>query len=150
MSTVLNSIQSIASTAPIAAFAESRVAQTAQAQSQAPAPTRAETQARSMVADQVEIKALEARDAARNRAQEAKAAAAAEQPAKYASKVGLVDGTLDAFVDIVDARFQRKIARIFGPSEAPAAPAAEVAPAAVSKAYEQAAEAAAGNLRQSA
>lgn len=135
----MSTVQSIASTAPIAAFAESRVAQTVQAQSQAPAPTRAETQARSTVADQVEIKALEARDAARNRAQEAKAAA--EQPAKYASKVGLVDGTLDAFVDIVDARFQRKIARIFGPSDAPAQ-IAEVPPAAVSKAYEQAAEAA--------
>lgn len=147
MSSVLNSIQSIASTAPIAAFAESRVAQAAPAQSQAPAPTRAETQARSTVADQVEIKALEARDAARTRAQETKAAA--EQPAKYASKVGLVDGTLDAFVDIVDARFQRKIARIFGPSEAPAQ-SAELPPAAVSKAYEHAAEAAAGNLRQSA
>jgi len=148
----MSTVQSIASTAPIAAFAESRIAQTAPAQSQAPAQTRAETpQAQSRghatVADQVQINATEARDAARERSKEAKAAA--EQPAKYASKVGLVDGTLDAFVDIVDARFQRKIARIFGPSEAPA-PAAEVPPAAVSKAYEQAAEAAAGNLRQSA
>ncbi len=147
----MSTVQSIASTAPIAAFAESRPSQTAPAQSQAPAPTHAESpqaQGHSTVADQVEIKALEARDAARSRAQEAKAAA--EQPAKYASKVGLVDGTLDAFVDIVDARFQRKIARIFGPSEAPAAPAAEVPPAAVSKAYEQAAETTSGNLRQSA
>ncbi len=135
----MSTVQSIASTAPIAAFAESRIAQTAPAQSPAPAQTRAESQARSTVADQVQINATEARDAARSRAQEAKAAA--EQPAKYASKVGLVDGTLDAFVDIVDARFQRKIARIFGPSDAPA-PAAEVPPAAVSKAYEQAAEAA--------
>lgn len=146
----MSTVQSIASTAPIAAFAESRIAQTAPAQSQAPAQTRAEstqTQGRASVADQVQINATEARDAARDRAQEAKAAA--EQPAKYASKVGLVDGTLDAFVDIVDARFQRKIARIFGPSEAPA-PAAEVPPAAVSKAYEHAAEAAAGNRRQSA
>jgi hypothetical protein len=143
----MSTVQSIASTAPIAAFAESRIAQTAPAQSQAPAQTRAEPQGRASVADQVQINATEARDAARNRAQEAKAAA--EQPAKYASKVGLVDGTLDAFVDIVDSRFQRKIARIFGPSEAPA-PAAEVPPAAVSKAYEHAAEAAAGNLRQSA
>lgn len=148
MSTILNSIQSIANTAPIAAFAESRVAQTAPAQSQAPTQTRAEPQGRASVADQVEINALEARDAARDRAKEAKATA--EQPAKYASKVGLVDGTLDAFVDIVDARFQHKIARIFGPSEAPAAPAAEVPPAAVSKAYEHAAETASGNLRQSA
>ncbi|MCA0451601.1 MAG: hypothetical protein LCH62_17815 [Proteobacteria bacterium] len=107
-----------------------------------------QSQGRASVADQVEINALEARDAARDRAKEAKATA--EQPAKYASKVGLVDGTLDAFVDIVDARFQHKIARIFGPSEAPAAPAAEVPPAAVSKAYEHAAETASGNLRQSA
>lgn len=149
----MSTVQSIANTAPIAAFAESRIAQTAPAQSQAPAPNRAESpqvpsQGRATVADQVQINALEARDAARDRAQEAKAAAA-EQPAKYASKVGLVDGTLDAFVDIVDARFQRKIARIFGPSEAPA-PAAEVPPAAVSKAYEHAAEVASGNLRQSA
>ena len=124
----MSTVQSIASTAPIAAFAESRIAQTAPAQSQASAQTRAEPQGRASVADQVQINATEARDAARNRAQEAKAAA--EQPAKYASKVGLVDGTLDAFVDIVDSRFQRKIARIFGPSEAPA-PAAEVPPAAV-------------------
>jgi len=144
----MSTVQSIASTAPIAAFAESRVAQTAPAQSQAPTQTRAEPQGRASVADQVEINALEARDAARDRAKEAKATA--EQPAKYASKVGLVDGTLDAFVDIVDARFQHKIARIFGPSEAPAAPAAEVPPAAVSKAYEHAAETASGNLRQSA
>jgi len=144
----MSTVQSIANTAPIAAFAESRVAQTAPAQSQAPTQTRAEPQGRASVADQVEINALEARDAARDRAKEAKATA--EQPAKYASKVGLVDGTLDAFVDIVDARFQHKIARIFGPSEAPAAPAAEVPPAAVSKAYEHAAETASGNLRQSA
>ncbi len=144
----MSTVQSIASTAPITAFAESRVAQTAPAQSQAPTQTRAEPQGRASVADQVEINALEARDAARDRAKEAKATA--EQPAKYASKVGLVDGTLDAFVDIVDARFQHKIARIFGPSEAPAAPAAEVPPAAVSKAYEHAAETASGNLRQSA
>jgi len=144
----MSTVQSIASTAPIAAFAESRVTQTAPAQSQAPTQTRAEPQGRASVADQVEINALEARDAARDRAKEAKATA--EQPAKYASKVGLVDGTLDAFVDIVDARFQHKIARIFGPSEAPAAPAAEVPPAAVSKAYEHAAETASGNLRQSA
>ncbi|MBN9495557.1 MAG: hypothetical protein J0H39_02285 [Alphaproteobacteria bacterium] len=143
----MSTVQSIASTAPIAAFAEPRVAQTAPAQSPAPAQTRAESQGRSTVADQVQINALEARDAARERAKETKAAA--EQPAKYASKVGLVDGTLDAFVDIVDARFQRKIARIFGPSEAPA-PAADVPPAAVSKAYEHAAETASGNLRQSA
>ncbi len=143
----MSTVQSIASTAPIAAFAEPRVAQTAPAHSPAPAQTRAESQGRSTVADQVQINALEARDAARERAKETKAAA--EQPAKYASKVGLVDGTLDAFVDIVDARFQRKIARIFGPSEAPA-PAADVPPAAVSKAYEHAAETASGNLRQSA
>ncbi|MBL0931532.1 MAG: hypothetical protein IBJ15_15625 [Alphaproteobacteria bacterium] len=143
----MSTVQSIASTAPIAAFAEPRVAQTAPVQSPAPAQTRAESQGRSTVADQVQINALEARDAARERAKETKAAA--EQPAKYASKVGLVDGTLDAFVDIVDARFQRKIARIFGPSEAPA-PAADVPPAAVSKAYEHAAETASGNLRQSA
>ncbi len=144
----MSTVQNIASTTPIAAFAESRVTQTAPAQSQAPTQTRAEPQGRASVADQVEINALEARDAARDRAKEAKATA--EQPAKYASKVGLVDGTLDAFVDIVDARFQHKIARIFGPSEAPAAPAAEVPPAAVSKAYEHAAETASGNLRQSA
>lgn len=146
----MSTVQSIASTAPITALVESRIAQSAPAQSQAPTQTRAETQGRSTVADQVQIKALEARDAARERAKEAKEAAApAEQPAKYASKVGLVDGTLDAFVDIVDARFQRKIARIFGPSETPM-PAAEVPAAAVSKAYEHAAETAAGNLRQSA
>jgi hypothetical protein len=148
----MSTVQNIANTAPIAAFAESRIAQSAPVQSQAPAQTRAESpqaqsQGRATVADQVQINASEARDAARNRAQEAKAAA--EQPAKYASKVGLVDGTLDAFVDIVDSRFQRKIARIFGPSEAPAA-AAEVPPAAVSKAYGPAAETASGNLRQSA
>ncbi len=136
----MSTVQSIASNAPIAALADSRLARTAPAQSQAPAQTRAETQGRSTVADQLQIKALEARDDARERAKEVKEAAPAEQPAKYASKVGLVDGTLDAFVDIVDAQFQRKIARIFGPSEIPVA--AEVPAATVSKAYEQTADAA--------
>lgn len=148
----MSTVQNVGIGSPIVALPEPRLIQNPPIQGpqgQGAASTHAESQGHTVVADQVQIKALEARDAARDRAKEAKTAAPAEQPAKYASKVGLVDGTLDAFVDIVDARFQRKIARIFGPSDAPAL-AAEVPAAAVSKAYEHATETASGNLRQSA
>jgi hypothetical protein len=73
-----------------------------------------------------------------------------KETAKYASKVGLVDGTLDAFVDIVDPRFETRIARIFGPSEAPPAIAEAPAPVAIRKAYESVSGAAPGTYRQSA
>jgi hypothetical protein len=73
-----------------------------------------------------------------------------KETAKYASKVGLVDGTLDAFVDIVDPRFETRIARIFGPSEAPPVIAEAPAPVAIRKAYESVSGAAPGTYRQSA
>jgi hypothetical protein len=148
----MSTVQNIASTAPIAALSEPRSIQGSPSQGQAPLSKPVEPQGRTTVADEVQIKALEARDAARTRTQESKDRAAnAEQPAQYASKVGLVDGTLDAFVDIVDARFQRRIARIFGPSEAPPAPAADISLDTVRKAYETVPpETPSGGMRQSA
>jgi len=137
----MSTVQNVGLGSPIVTYPEPR-----QIQGQPPASTREESP-RASTADQVRLQAQEARDANRARAEEDKVEV--KEAAKYASKVGLVDGTLDAFVDIVDSRFQRKIARIFGPSEAPA-PTAEVPPAAVSKAYGPAAETASGNLRQSA
>lgn len=55
-----------------------------------------------------------------------------------ATKAGLIQGTFDAFVDVVDPRYQTRIARIFGPDSAPAAAdaAPNLVPKVVSKAYE--------------
>ncbi|MCA3266183.1 MAG: hypothetical protein ING19_08950 [Azospirillum sp.] len=38
---------------------------------------------------------------------------------KYESKIGFVEGTLAPFIDIVDPRYQQRIARVFGPADVP-------------------------------
>lgn len=56
---------------------------------------------------------------------------------QLATKAGLIQGTFDAFVDVVDPRYQTRIARIFGPDSAPAAASTpNLVPSVVSKAYE--------------
>jgi hypothetical protein len=57
---------------------------------------------------------------------------------QLATRAGLIQGTFDAFVDVVDPRYQTRIARIFGPDSAPAAAdaAPNLVPKVVSKAYE--------------
>ncbi len=53
------------------------------------------------------------------------------------AKSGLVEGSFEPFIDIIDPRFQTRIARVFGPDAA--GPPPEAAPArAASKAYEAA------------
>jgi hypothetical protein len=138
----MSTVQNVGIGSPIVSLQEPRLIQ-----GQSPASTR-EDSPRSSAADQVRIQAQEARDANRARAEEDKVEV--KEAAKYASKVGLVDGTLDAFVDIVDPRFQTRIARIFGPSEAPPAIAEAPAPTAIRKAYESISGAAPGSYRQSA
>jgi hypothetical protein len=59
---------------------------------------------------------------------------------QLAAKSGLVEGSFEPFIDIIDPRYQTRIARVFGPDAsgpAPEAPPARVA----SKAYEAAAKA---------
>jgi hypothetical protein len=138
----MSTVQNVGIGSPIVTYPEQR-----QIQGQSPASTREDSQ-RSSTAEQVRVQAQEARDANRARAEEDKVEV--KEAAKYASKVGLVDGTLDAFVDIVDPRFQTRIARVFGPSEAPAAIAEAPAPAAIRKAYESISGAVPGTYRQSA
>ncbi len=56
---------------------------------------------------------------------------------QLAAKSGLVEGSFEPFIDIIDPRYQTRIARVFGPDAsgpAPEAPPARVA----SKAYEAA------------
>lgn len=138
----MSTVQNVGIGSPIVTYPEPRAIQ-----GQNPASTR-EDPPRSSTADQVRQQAQDARDA--NRVREAQDKVEVKEAAKYASKVGLVDGTLDAFVDIVDPRFQTRIARVFGPSEAPSAIAEAPAPAAIRKAYESVSGAASGTYRQSA
>jgi hypothetical protein len=140
----MSTVQNVGLGSPSVTYPEPRAIQ-----GQSPASTR-EEQPRSSTADQVRIQASEARDANRARTEEAKDKVDAKEAAQYASKVGLVDGTLDAFVDIVDPRFQTRIARVFGPSEAAPAIAEAPAPVAIRKAYESVSGAAPGTYRQSA
>jgi hypothetical protein len=140
----MSTVQNVGLGSPSVTYPEPRAIQ-----GQTLASTR-EEQPRSNTADQVRIQALEARDANRARTEEAKDKVDAKEAAKYASKVGLVDGTLDAFVDIVDPRFQTRIARVFGPTEAAPAIAEAPAPVAIRKAYESVSGAAPGTYRQSA
>ncbi|MCA3260760.1 MAG: hypothetical protein ING44_02360 [Telmatospirillum sp.] len=56
---------------------------------------------------------------------------------QLAAKSGLVEGSFEPFIDIIDPRYQTRIARVFGPDAsgpAPEAPPARIA----SKAYEAA------------
>ena len=140
----MSTVQNVGLGAPSVTYPETRAIQ-----GQSPASVR-EDQPRASTADQVRIQALEARDANRTRTEEAKDKAESKDAAKYASKVGLVDGTLDAFVDIVDPRFQTRIARVFGPSEAAPAIAEAPVPVGIRKAYESISGAAPGTYRQSA
>ena len=145
----MSTVQNVGIGSPIVTYPEARATQAQSQQSTREDPPRSST------ADQVRTQALEARDANRARAEEAKDKVEVKEAAKYASKVGLVDGTLDAFVDIVDPRFQTRIARIFGPSdsglaEVPPAIAEAPAPVTARKAYESISGAATGTYRQSA
>jgi hypothetical protein len=96
----------------------------------------------STTTDQVKTQAAEsARAAEASRAQRARAdrdEVNVAEPRQLATKSGLIQGTFDAFVDVVDPRYQTRIARIFGPASG--ATAAELAPSlvpsVVSKAYE--------------
>ncbi|MBL8807252.1 MAG: hypothetical protein JNN22_10440 [Rhodospirillales bacterium] len=91
--------------------------------------------------DQVRTQAAEsARAAEAVRAQTARSSTRDEvkvETRQLATKAGLIQGTFDAFVDVVDPRYQTRIARIFGPDSAPAAGSApNLVPSVVSKAYE--------------
>lgn len=143
----MSTVQNVGIGSPIASLPEPRLIQ-----GQSPASAR-EDSPRTSIADQVRIEAQEARDANRARAEKDKVEV--KETAKYASKVGLVEGTLDAFVDIVDPRFQTRIARVFGPpdsalADAPPAIAEAPAPIAIRKAYESVSGGAPGSYRQSA
>jgi len=61
---------------------------------------------------------------------------AAEPEARFANRIGYFDGTTIMFVDLVDARTQRELLRIFGPSAPPKGDPKE--PADVSRAYREA------------
>jgi hypothetical protein len=92
----------------------------------------------SSAADQIRTQTAEAaRAAEKSRAKEARDEIKVTEPRQLATKSGLVDGSFTPFVDIIDPRYQTKIARIFGPDGG--ATAAELAPdlvpSVVSKAY---------------
>jgi len=68
---------------------------------------------------------------------------------QLAAKSGLVEGSFEPFIDIIDPRYQTRIARVFGPDAsgpAPEAPPARVA----SKAYEAADAAAKAAFKKNA
>jgi len=68
---------------------------------------------------------------------------------QLAAKSGLVEGSFEPFIDIIDPRYQTRIARVFGPDAsgpAPDAPPARVA----SKAYEAADAAAKAAFKKNA
>lgn len=140
----MSTIQNIGVSPPVAPLPEPRIAQ-----GQDPATTR-EDAPRSSTADQIRTEALAARDANRARAEEAKDTVEIKGTAKYESQVGLIEGTFAPFVDIVDPRYQQRIARVFGPADAPPAIAEAPVPTAVRKAYESVSGATAGTFRQSA
>lgn len=130
----MTTVQNVGVVPSVPLVGESRAAQ---AQSgPRPAPEKAST------ADHVKAQAAEsARAAEYARAQSARAEKdeiRVSEPRQLATKAGLIQGTFDAFVDVIDPQFQTRIARIFGPDGG--AKAAELAPdlvpAVVSKAYE--------------
>lgn len=56
---------------------------------------------------------------------------------QLAAKSGLIEGSFEPFIDIIDPRYQTRIARVFGPEAG--GPAPDAAPArAATKAYEAA------------
>jgi hypothetical protein len=68
---------------------------------------------------------------------------------QLAAKSGLVEGSFEPFIDIIDPRYQTRIARVFGPDAsgpAPEAPPARIA----SKAYEAADAAAKAAFKKNA
>ena len=68
---------------------------------------------------------------------------------QLAAKSGLVEGSFEPFIDIIDPRYQTRIARVFGPDAS--GPAPETAPARiVSKAYEAADAAAKAAFKKNA
>lgn len=89
--------------------------------------------------DQTKLPAVEAAgDVQKSRAKPAQDQIALNGSRQLAAKSGYVEGSFEPFIDIIDPRYQTRIARIFGPDGS--APAAETAPAlvprVVSKAYE--------------
>jgi len=58
---------------------------------------------------------------------------------QLAAKSGLVEGSFEPFIDIIDPRYQTRIARVFGPDASGPTPEAAAARV-VSKAYEAAAK----------
>jgi len=130
----MTTVQNVGVVPPLPLVGESRTPLTLPGQRS----TQAQT---STTADQVKSQAAEsARAAETSRAHSARETKDQVQVAErsLATKSGLVQGTFEAFVDIVDPRYQTRIARIFGPNAG--ASAADVAPnlvpSVVSKAYE--------------
>jgi hypothetical protein len=70
---------------------------------------------------------------------------AAQGEPRFANRVGYFDGTTIMFVDLVDARTQRELLRIFGPSAPPKGDPKE--PEDVSRAYRQAGRRSSGSSR---
>lgn len=90
-------------------------------------------------ADQAKSQASDAaKDAQKSRAKPVQDQIALNGSRQLAAKSGYVEGSFEPFIDIIDPRYQTRIARIFGPDAS--APVAETAPAlvprVVSKAYE--------------
>lgn len=57
---------------------------------------------------------------------------------QLAAKSGLVEGSFEPFIDIIDPRYQTRIARVFGPDAGVTVPETAPVPRVVSKAYEAA------------
>jgi hypothetical protein len=129
----MTTVQNVGVVPPLPLVGESRTPLTLPGQR----PVQAQT---STTADQVKSQAESARAAEGPRVQAARPVQDQVKVAErsLATKSGLVQGTFEAFVDIVDPRYQTRIARIFGPDAG--ASAADVAPnlvpSVVSKAYE--------------
>ncbi len=131
----MTTVQNVGVVPPLPLVGESRTPLSLPGQRQAQAQT-------STTADQVKSQAAESARAAESSRVRAAARPAPDQVKvaehSLATKSGLVQGTFEAFVDIIDPRFQTRIARIFGPEAG--ASAADVAPSlvpsVVSKAYE--------------
>ena len=130
----MTTVQNVGVVPPLPLAGESRPPLSLPGQRTSPAQTS--------TTDQVKTQAAEsARAAEVSRAQRARAdrdEVKVAEPRQLATKAGLIQGTFDAFVDVVDPRYQTRIARIFGPASG--ATAAELAPSlvpsVVSKAYE--------------
>ncbi|MBI3503803.1 MAG: hypothetical protein HY059_03105 [Proteobacteria bacterium] len=130
----MTTVQNVGVVPPLPVVGESRTPLTLPGQRVSQAQT-------STTADQVKSQADEsAKAAAVSRAHNARSTDDQVKVADraFTTKSGLIQGTFDAFVDIVDPRYQTRIARIFGPEAGGAAAnvAPNLVPSVVSKAYE--------------